>query len=191
MLHDFLDADLLKLLVSAREISRGSDLDTLKRALREYIAHRLKGRPWQERFWAMVQKGEGCWEWQGARSLHGYGCFKGPGGKSLRASRVSWELSNGAIPKGLHVLHECDNPPCVRPDHLSVGTHQENMDDMASKGRSAGSLRGGNPKLSIQQVNEIRERGSGGESYVSIAKSFDITPQAVGQLLRGQTWVTS
>lgn len=97
--------------------------------------HRPK--PLADRFWPKVQKGEGCWEWIGSRNAAGYGKMTvgGRGAGHVRAHRVSWELANGPVPEGLWVLHTCDNPPCVRPDHLWLGTRLDNMRDCASKGR--------------------------------------------------------
>lgn len=85
-------------------------------------------------FWAMVVKTEGCWEWTGAKFKTGYGAVN-IGHRIVTTHRRSWELTNGPIPEGLFVLHHCDNRPCVRPDHLFLGTHQDNMTDMVSKGR--------------------------------------------------------
>lgn len=90
--------------------------------------------PWQERFWSKVQKGEGCWEWQGRRFPFGYGAFYLEG-QWNGAHRASWRVHFGEIPDGLWVLHRCDNPPCVRPDHLFLGTHLDNVRDMCRKGR--------------------------------------------------------
>lgn len=87
-----------------------------------------------ERFWSQVRKSEGCWEWMGTRDPSGYGLTYF--GAALKAYRVAWELTHGPIPAGLHVCHACDNPPCCRPDHLWLGTHRDNMDDMVAKGRS-------------------------------------------------------
>ena len=91
--------------------------------------------PLEEAFWRHVTKGDGCWEWDGWRSAAGYGRLYYRG-TSKAAHRLSWELANGRpIPKGSVVLHACDNPPCVRPDHLSVGSHSDNAKDAIGKGR--------------------------------------------------------
>jgi hypothetical protein len=87
------------------------------------------------RFWKYVTKSDGCWEWQGSRMPFGYGELninKVP----QCAHRLSWELHYGPIEEGLSVLHSCDNPPCVNPAHLFLGTQSDNMRDCASKGRS-------------------------------------------------------
>lgn len=101
-------------------------------------ATNLERRPLEVRFWANVLRGADneCWEWQGVRmrTAFPYGRI-GQGHNVLLAHRVSWELHNGPILDGLFVLHHCDNPPCVNPAHLFLGTHGDNMRDMASKGR--------------------------------------------------------
>lgn len=86
------------------------------------------------RFWRKVKRGppDECWPWTGRRGGRGYGRVG-----SCGAHRLAWELTNGAIPAGLWVLHRCDNPPCVNPSHLWLGTHADNMADMRAKGRSA------------------------------------------------------
>ena len=91
----------------------------------------------EERFWAKVTKGDGCWEWN-ARTKPGkwpYGLLRLRRGKDVRAHRFSYELNVGPIPPGMMVCHKCDNPKCVRPDHLFVGTCKDNMQDCLSKGR--------------------------------------------------------
>lgn len=87
-------------------------------------------------FWTNVHFGPTCWEWIGAPGSGGYGQRRFEG-KPTGAHRVSWIMENGPIPNGLWVLHKCDNPPCVRPDHLFLGTHVDNMVDMTAKGRHA------------------------------------------------------
>ena len=81
-------------------------------------------------FWDQVTKSDGCWTFAAHLSGHGYRSFRG-----RPAHRVAWELSNGPIPDGMNVLHKCDNPPCVRPTHLFLGTHADNMRDAKEKGR--------------------------------------------------------
>lgn len=85
-------------------------------------------------FWLRVRKGEGCWEWSGWRAGSGYGQIK-VNKRIESAHRLSWILHHGAIPKGLIVCHHCDNPPCVRPDHLFLGTYSDNVRDAMHKGR--------------------------------------------------------
>lgn len=86
------------------------------------------------RFWGKVKKGKTCWEWSGAKIPKGYGQL-GFLGKHTYAHRVSWELCFGKIPQGLCVLHKCDNPPCVNPKHLFLGTIADNNRDMFRKNR--------------------------------------------------------
>lgn len=94
-------------------------------------------RTLSERFWQKVAKqDDGCWVWQGARAGHGYGTLKrGERGLTKLAHRISWELHFGAIPDGMCVCHHCDEPPCVNPDHLFLGTVKDNVGDMLEKGR--------------------------------------------------------
>lgn len=108
-------------------------------------------------FWARVVKTEGCWVWTGPSNAQGYGVV---GHRSRKAHRVSWEMVNGPIPDGLLIRHLCHNPPCVRPDHLTLGTQKDNMADMydAGRGRKATGLDNGHGKLTDEQIAEIRRR---------------------------------
>lgn len=85
-----------------------------------------------DRFWERVLKTQSCWVWTGGKRRKGYGCLEWEG-KKRGAHRVSWELHFGPVPDGLHVLHRCDNPPCIRPEHLFLGTNLENHADRVAK----------------------------------------------------------
>lgn len=102
--------------------------------------------PIAERFWKFIEpipEGSGCWEWTGARNNMGYGQIGTTSCRHMLAHRFSWELHNGPIGPGLLVLHRCDNPACVNPAHLFLGTHRENAKDAVVKGRW---YHGGAPK---------------------------------------------
>jgi HNH endonuclease len=98
--------------------------------------------PIEDRFWPKVSRGEGCWLWVGSVLKSGYGQIEiktGPGKRDRRterAHRIAWMLSFGQIPEGAEVLHTCDTPLCVRPDHLFLGTQADNIADCISKGRA-------------------------------------------------------
>lgn len=115
------------------------------------------------RFWSKVRKTKKCWIWTGAKILSGYGRF-GIKNKAYYSHRISWSLVNGTIPKGFQILHKCDNPSCVNPNHLFIGTQKDNMLDMMKKGRKAKIKLTGeiNPKavLTEKQVKEIRRKYS-------------------------------
>lgn len=101
-------------------------------------------RPLADRFWEKVHKTESCWLWTASvKDGFPYGQIGHPGTRTpRRAHRVSWELHNGPIPAGLFVLHKCDNPRCVRPDHLFLGTQSDNLKDAYSKGRMVSPMAG-------------------------------------------------
>lgn len=95
----------------------------------------LKARSASDRFWEKVQKTDGCWLWLGAKNRKGYGDFYVSRASHQQAHRFSWEHHRGPIPNGKQVCHSCDEPSCVNPDHLWLGTTQENTADMLRKGR--------------------------------------------------------
>lgn len=91
----------------------------------------------QKRFWAKVTKTKGCWNWQACVNESGYGIFGIQKKRIDRAHRISWRLTKGEIPKGIFVCHACDNPRCVKPAHLFLGSNQDNVTDMVRKGRNS------------------------------------------------------
>ena len=109
------------------------------------------------RFFSKISKTDYCWEWIAYRHHTGRGMFRVKGAMKY-APRVSWELHNGSIPDGLHVLHKCDNPGCVNPEHLFLGDHLMNMVDMKTKGRSNKPLgeSNGRCKTPLSTVKEIK-----------------------------------
>lgn len=127
--------------------------------------HRRKSLPLSVRLWSRVDMSaghDGCWPWQASTNAGGYGQIRlEPEGNAIRgakttAHRVAWLLTRGTIPDGLHVCHSCDNPSCVNPLHLWLGTHAENLSDMKAKGRAARGDRSGTAKLNSQQVSIIK-----------------------------------
>jgi hypothetical protein len=148
-----------------------------------------------DRFWEKVLTGDGCWEWTGARlKSGGYGAMSSRhGGPVLRAHRVSWELHNGPIPDGLHVCHACDNPPCVNPAHLFLGTARDNVGDMVQKGRA----RGGPPRgarhplarLDDASVLAIRSAyASGGASLGGLARTHGVSKKTILNVVHRRIW---
>lgn len=114
-----------------------------------------------EYFWSRVLKTDNCWIWQNPKaSASRYGTIKVAPGKYSPAHRFSWELHNGPIPAGVFVCHHCDNPPCVRPDHLFLGTHRDNMQDMMQKNGLPDGTRWSHPhhrvRLSPAEIEIIR-----------------------------------
>lgn len=154
-------------------------------------------------FWLNVQKGDGCWIWTGARLKAGYGRIRWQRKQSL-AHRVAWVVVNGEIGDGLCVLHRCDNPPCVRPEHLFLGTKTENIADRHLKGRSASGDRNGsrtkperlargeaNHKSILTAANVVearRLRRTTGISFNKLAKQFSVSVYCVRSAVIGKTW---
>jgi hypothetical protein len=137
------------------------------------------------RFWSKVQRGapQACWPWAGSLTENGYGQFivkNWPTG----AHRVSWELSHGPVPADKHVLHRCDNPPCVNPAHLFIGTRFDNMQDAASKGRFP-RTRPWLHKVTDEQIEEMVRLRQSGLNLVQIADRFNVSKSLVSLAVRG------
>jgi len=152
-----------------------------------------------DRFGDKVDKsprGSGCWLWTGTVTSRGYGKI-GLGSAvegEVLAHRLSWELANGKpVPDSLYVLHRCDNPLCVNPDHLFVGSQADNVHDMMTKGRDchpnpAIGERNGNSKLTIPQVLSIRRLLASGKSALSIGKLYGVTHSTILDIRNRAIW---
>lgn len=163
-----------------------------------------------DRFLARVEYAGECWLWQG-HLTNGYGRF-GFQKKMYKAHRFAYLAFVGTIPPGLDVLHKCDTPNCVRPEHLFVGTHADNMRDMASKGRSHWQQRpedvprgdrhrthiaphlaprgerNGQAKLTAEQVETIRQLLQTEHNYTKIGRQFSVTRGAIRRIANGRGW---
>lgn len=129
------------------------------------------------RFWSKVAKGDGCWEWQASRMATGYGAF-GYLGKVVTAHRMSWILAHGEVAGDAHVCHHCDNRPCVRPDHLFLGTASDNIRDMARKGRNR-------VKLTNESVVSILNRYDAKEATQrQLAREYGVTQAMISYLVQ-------
>lgn len=128
-----------------------------------------------------------CWIWQGtvnANSGYGYLTHRR---RSYRASRVAYELFVGPIPDGNLIRHTCDNPPCVNPAHLLVGTYLDNSRDAVGRGRTGG---GGAPKLTAEKVRSIRQTyAAGGVTQSSLARTHGVTLGTIEHIMARRTWV--
>ena len=145
----------------------------------------------EKRFWdKVVPILSGCWIWTGATNADDYGRFS-ISGRNHHAHRVSWEIHNGPIPTDMWVLHKCDTPSCMNPEHLFLGTHQDNMDDMVDKGRASSCLGESNPntKLTEEQVLEIRELLANTDMLQrEIAELYDVCQMAISEINTGRRW---
>lgn len=148
----------------------------------------------EERFWNKVNK-QGpfiirsrCWIWTGAKFTHGYGAFY-PKNKTVSTHRFSYELNIGLIPKGMMVCHRCDNPQCIRPSHLFIGSGSDNTRDMISKGRSKRSGEDCNAikKLSNKKVREIRERYKWGNG-IALSKEYGVSRPTISAVVNKKRW---
>ncbi len=134
----------------------------------------------------------GCWEWQGYRDKDGYGNFgvKVAGNRPywpVRAHRYAWMQVHGEIPNGMVVCHRCDNPSCVNPEHLFLGTPADNMHDRDKKGRARDSRgeKSGNHKLTEKDVHAIR---SSCLSRAELARMYNLNWQTVADIVARRRW---
>src|SRR6266404_1810545 len=157
----------------------------------------------EEDFWRKAIKStepDGCWPWMASRYSQGYGQAHW-NNKNVRANRLAWELTYGSIPEGLCVLHKCDNPPCVNPKHLFLGTVADNSTDMIFKGRQARGesnwsrlhpeanqgTKNGRAKLTEGQVRTIRLIAPD-FTYAALGRMFCVTYQQIGDIVMHRSW---
>lgn len=139
----------------------------------------------KEVFETMLSKSQqnlltGCREWHGIVNRKGYGSIRW-NTKWEKTHRAMWEYHNGPIPKGMHVLHACDNPSCIEIVHLFLGTNKDNIDDKLKKDRSG-------KNLSIAKVREVKKMISHGISQTDIANFFGINQSSVSRIASGLRW---
>jgi hypothetical protein len=163
------------------------------------VAERVHSSRVAARFWRRVQKGPDCWRWTGGKKRRPDGSLSyGVAGLGRRqqtalAHRVAWEIVHGPIPDGKVVCHDCDNPLCVRPEHLFLGTRADNLRDMRQKGRGyvnsfpCGSA---HPKarLTAEDVREIRTARADGVTLSALASRFGVHISTIGSIARRTTW---
>lgn len=148
----------------------------------------MMGMP--HRFWDKVRKGDGCWLWTAYRDKDGYGMFWW-NGRNCMAHRISYQIASGVDPGEQCVCHHCDNPSCVNPQHLFLGTATENNEDRDKKGRQCRGVYHARQaaKLSEAQVIEIRRKASSGEyTTTQLAADYGVSRPAVSLLVRGVYW---
>lgn len=164
----------------------------MDKTLRENRRRRLKEVRIEE-FFDKLQRPEGCWLFDGAREVNGYGYLVNPlndGPKYITAHRVAWILKNGPIPEGMVVMHKCDIRACCNPDHLRLGTHADNAQDTINKGRnSSQGVRNLHAVLSEEQVREVLSRSTGARGEgAKFAREYKVSPGTMHALLRGKSW---
>ena len=130
-----------------------------------------------------------CWSWKGCKDKNGYGRMTF-NRKDYRAHRISWEITNGEIPQKMIICHSCDNPSCVNPNHLFLGTHKLNNQDMINKGRKK-SFPGENNGMAILTENdviEIRKWAKSGIKHGIIAYNFGVKKSYISGIVNNKTW---
>lgn len=143
-----------------------------------------------KKFWEKINIGgsDECWKWR--KNSGGYARVR-RNGTSEAAHRVAYSISFGEIPFGMNILHKCDNPPCCNPAHLLLGTHKDNMQDKAKKGRSniPSGENHGNAKLTYENVADIRSKYASG-SYLQkeLARIFGVSQVTICRIVRGEQW---
>lgn len=153
-----------------------------------------KGGQWSsaevDSFWSKVDKSDSCWVWTAGTGRGGYGIIS-INAYPVKAHRFSWLLHKGEIPNGLGVLHTCDNPRCVKPDHLFLGTTVDNVKDRDSKNRQCQGESHSDAKLSKEQVTEIRRvyvKGCRKNGVRPLARRYKVCRSSMRSIVTRKTW---
>jgi hypothetical protein len=152
-------------------------------------ANASRGRSVAERFLDSYKPGapKACWPWTGTLHHRGYGVIGDNRNRQYLAHRLAYERVHGAIPEGLYVCHHCDNPPCVNPDHLFLGTDADNQSDKANKGRSTQGIKSPNAKLTDADVLAIRALYPR-MTQQALADKFHVHQTIVSDIVRRVAW---
>ena len=148
---------------------------------------RSKKIPIRDRLLDSIQlaAGTGCWEWTKYRDPSGYGRSEYEG--EVMAHRISFLAFVGSIPGGLHVLHRCDNPCCINPRHLFLGTNADNVKDRVSKGRQQSVAKELNPRAKLTEA-EVAEIRAADATQAQLARRYGVCPSTIGYIRRRETW---
>ena len=144
----------------------------------------------EQRFFEKVNKTADCWLWTASKNNWGYGVIR-HNQKTQKAHRISWELHNGPIQADLHVLHKCDVPACVNPDHLFLGTNNDNVQDRVNKGVENGAKGEKNCKSKLTEMDVVKIRTSyvpRKHSRAKIARDYGVCKSTIDRLLGDKTW---
>ena len=152
---------------------------------RQYMRVPIRGR-----FLTGFSRGSGCWIWKKLKNNRGYGVLWSAEKQGMvLAHRLAWELKNGLIPSGKEVCHSCDVRSCVRPSHLFIGSHAENMRDCAVKDRCSHGSRVPTSKLKEEYIPKILDALGRGETRTDIAPRFGVSRHTIGNVGSGKHWV--
>ena len=159
----------------------------------DFEKRKRKGAPLLALFYERYRPGlpDECWPWNGAYGTKGYGrlTIRGTKVRECAAHRLSYEIHNGPIDPELLVRHKCDNPACVNPAHLVVGTYADNSDDMTSRGRQARGEQAGNTKLTCGIIDNIRQLYAQGElTQKQIGKLYGVAQSTISSIVLRKTW---
>jgi hypothetical protein len=169
----------------------GLEQQQLKQKLLERMADSEDA---QEKFWsyAKILGTDCCWEWQGALDSYGYGTFnfqyEPKRRKGILSHRISYFLTHGNLPDHLLVCHHCDNTKCVNPQHLFLGTHNDNRHDSIKKNRHCRGEGQHAHKLTEKQVIQVRQFYQEGMTYAAIGEKFGMTKTGIWAVVSGKTW---